>query len=76
MGRPMDRKQVVTVIVLVTVFAWSAVMAALGQVAAVAALVPSLALLVQQIAKALTGPETGRTAAPPPPAGPDEGRAG
>lgn len=72
----MDRKQALTVIVLVTVFSWSVVMAALGQVAAVAALVPSLGLLVQQIAKAFASAESGRAAVPPPAAGPDEGQAG
>ncbi|MFD8387115.1 hypothetical protein ACFV2X_53020 [Streptomyces sp. NPDC059679] len=38
----MYRKQVLTAIVLVTALAWSVVMAALGHVAAIAALVPSL----------------------------------
>ncbi|TJZ96756.1 hypothetical protein [Actinacidiphila oryziradicis] len=72
----MYRKQVLTVIVLVTVFSWSVVMAVLGQVAAIAALVPSLGLLVQQIVKAFASPEAGRAAAPPPAAGRDEGHAG
>ncbi|MEV6013397.1 hypothetical protein AB0M29_42435 [Streptomyces sp. NPDC051976] len=51
----MSSKQVLTVIVLVAVFSWSAVMAALGQLAAVATLVPSLGLLVQQVVQALAG---------------------
>jgi hypothetical protein len=61
----MFSKQVLIVVVLMTVFVWSVVMAALGQVAAIAALVPSLGLLVQQVVKALTGPEPGRAAGPP-----------
>ncbi|MEU6508481.1 MULTISPECIES: hypothetical protein [Streptomyces] len=59
----MSSKKVVTVAVLVTVLAWSTVMAVLGQVAAVATLLPSLGLLVQQIVQALTGPEGSRTPA-------------
>ncbi|GAA1150244.1 hypothetical protein [Streptomyces javensis] len=54
----MSRKQVLTVAVLVAVFAWSTVMTVLGQLAAVAALLPSLGLLVQQIVTALGGMET------------------
>jgi hypothetical protein len=50
----MSSKQVMIVIALVAVCAWSAVMALLGQTAAVAALIPSLGLLVQQIAQALS----------------------
>jgi len=72
----MYRKQVLTAIVLVAVLAWSVVMAALGQVAAIAALVPSLALLVQQIVKAFAGAGSVKAAVPPPAVGPDEGRAG
>jgi hypothetical protein len=53
----MPSKQVLTVIVLVAVFSWSAVMAAIGQLTAVAVLVPSLGLLVQQIAQALSSTE-------------------
>ncbi|MGP4003500.1 hypothetical protein [Streptomyces sp. 8N706] len=72
----MFRKQVLIVIVLMTVCAWSAVMAVLGQVAAVAALVPSLGLLVQQAVKALTGgTERGRAGHSPTAEGGDEGRA-
>lgn len=51
----MSSKQVLTVVVLVAVFSWSVVMAVLGQVAAVATLVPSLGLLVQQVVQALAG---------------------
>ncbi|MGQ4431318.1 MULTISPECIES: hypothetical protein [unclassified Streptomyces] len=43
----------VIVAVAVTVFAWSVVMAAAGQVAAVATLAPALGVTVQQIAQAL-----------------------
>ncbi len=72
----MSSKQVLTVIVLVSVFSWSAVMAALGQLTAVAALVPSLALLVQQVvhASACGKPESTAAGAGPV-AGPDEGAA-
>jgi hypothetical protein len=49
----MSSKQVLTVIVMVAVFAWSTVMTVLGQLAAAAALLPSLGLLVQQIVAAL-----------------------
>lgn len=44
-----------TVAVLAVVLAWSAVLVALGQLAAVAALLPSLGLLIQQIVTALAG---------------------
>ncbi|WP_105974904.1 hypothetical protein [Streptomyces geranii] len=57
----MSRKQVWIVAVLVAVLAWSTVMTVLGQLAAVAALLPSLGLLVQQIVAAFTGMETRRT---------------
>jgi hypothetical protein len=70
----MLRKQVLTVIVLVTVFSWSVVMAAFGQIAAVATLVPSLGLLVQQLVKVLAGStEQGRVAGPPSATDGDEG---
>ncbi|WP_073503058.1 hypothetical protein [Actinacidiphila paucisporea] len=49
----MRSKQILTVIALVTVCLWSAVMAVLGQLTAMVTLVPSLGLLVQQIAAAL-----------------------
>jgi hypothetical protein len=54
----MSSKKVVTVAVLVAVLTWSTVMTVLGHVAAVAALLPSLGLLVQQIVQALTAPDT------------------
>ncbi|GAA2280429.1 hypothetical protein GCM10010145_59640 [Streptomyces ruber] len=56
-------RQVLAVAVLVAVFAWSTVMTVLGHLAAVAALLPSLGLLVQQIVAVLTGTETRRNAA-------------
>lgn len=59
----MSSKQVMTVAVLVAVFAWSTVMTVLGQLAAAAALLPSLGLLVQQIVAAFQGTETRHTAA-------------
>jgi len=60
----MSSKQVLTVIALVAVFSWSVVMAALGQLAAVATLVPSLGLLVQQVVQALaSGGESGQAPA-------------
>ncbi|WP_372410957.1 hypothetical protein [Streptomyces luteireticuli] len=46
--------------VVTTVLAWSVVMVTLGQTAAIATLVPSLGLLVQQIVQAATaGTRTG-----------------
>lgn len=51
----MTSKQVMTVAVLAAVLAWSTVMTVLGYLAAVAALLPSLGLLVQQIAVAFNG---------------------
>ncbi|MGW3653627.1 hypothetical protein [Streptomyces sp. NPDC000878] len=71
----MFRKQVWIVAVLAAVLAWSTVMTVLGQLAAVAALLPSLGLLVQQIVAAFTGMETRRTGAAgsgPAAAGPEE----
>ncbi|MDO0925691.1 hypothetical protein QQY24_09800 [Streptomyces sp. TG1A-8] len=69
----MSSKKVVTVAVLVAVLTWSTVMTVLGQVAAVAALLPSLGLLVQQTAQALTGPDGSRApASPVPPAAGEE----
>lgn len=54
-----------TTVVLMVVFAWSALMAALGQAAAIGALVPSLVLLLQQAMQALSGePRRGESAAP------------
>jgi hypothetical protein len=49
-------------IIMATVFAWSLVMAAMGQTAAIAALAPVLGLAVQQIAhttRTRTGPSSG-----------------
>lgn len=55
-----------TTAVLLVVFAWSALMAALGQAAAVGALVPSLVLLLQQAVQSLSGePRRGESAAGP-----------
>ena len=54
-----------TVAILVVVLTWSTVMTVLGQVAAVAALLPSLGLLVQQIVQALTAPDGSRPLAGP-----------
>ncbi|KNB53749.1 hypothetical protein [Streptomyces caatingaensis] len=49
----MARKQMWAVLVVVaTVLAWSLVMVTLGETAAIATLVPSLGLLVQQIVQA------------------------
>jgi hypothetical protein len=64
----MIRKQVWIVIVAMTVLAWSAVMTALGQIAAIGALVPSLGLLVHQIAQAVQTAGTGRGPQPAEPA--------
>ncbi|WP_327372417.1 hypothetical protein OG393_00110 [Streptomyces sp. NBC_01216] len=71
----MPKKQKWIVAVLATILAWSTVMTVLGQLAAVAALLPSLGLLVQQIVVAFTGTETRRADAvdsPPATAGPEE----
>ncbi|MFB6790254.1 hypothetical protein ACFCWT_26735 [Streptomyces olivaceus] len=51
----MNSRQVMTVAILAAVLAWSTVMTVLGELAAVAALLPSLGLLIQQIVSALTG---------------------
>jgi len=69
----MTNRQVMTAAVPAAVLVWSAVMTALGQLAAVAALLPSLGLLVQQIVAALSGSDGAdpRESPPPPaPAGP------
>ncbi|WP_320774486.1 hypothetical protein [Streptomyces sp. CRN 30] len=79
----MRNRQVMTVAILAAVLAWSTVMTVLGQLAAVAALLPSLGLLVQQIVSALgpTGARQSPTAPAPAPAagacagGPAEGLA-
>ncbi|MFE2500155.1 hypothetical protein [Streptomyces scopuliridis] len=71
----MSRKQVLTVAVLVAVLVWSTVMTVPGELTAVAALLPSLGLLVQQIVAALHGTETGGNApADTPPAAVAAGR--
>nr|BFD87439.1 hypothetical protein StreXyl84_68400 [Streptomyces sp. Xyl84] len=59
----MNSKQVMTVVVMATVLAWSTVMTVLGHLAAVAALLPSLGLLVRQIAAAFDGGGTRRAPA-------------
>ncbi|MFE1444149.1 hypothetical protein [Streptomyces sp. NPDC058739] len=64
----MARKKVVTAAVLAVVLTWSTVMTVLGHETAVAVVVPSLGLLVQQIALALTTPDGPRPAGTP---GPD-----
>lgn len=53
----MVRKKVVTIAVLAVVLTWSTVMTVLGHETAVAVVVPSLGLLVQQIAYVLTAPD-------------------
>lgn len=62
-------KQVLIITATVTVFAWSVVMVAIGQVAAIATLAPALGLTVHQIALAArqqTAPASGhRVAAVP-----------
>ncbi|MFD4029698.1 hypothetical protein ACFWVP_03985 [Streptomyces sp. NPDC058637] len=68
----MPREQVLIAIVLVAVPAWSAVMAALGRIAAVATPVPSFELVVQQIVHAARS-DSGPTCIDPPAAGRDEG---
>ncbi|WP_369216701.1 hypothetical protein [Streptomyces flavofungini] len=61
----MSSKQVMTVVVLAAVLVWSTVMTVLGQLAAVAALLPSLGLLIQQLFSALGGPDGRQGAARP-----------
>jgi hypothetical protein len=53
----MPSKQILIVVALVAVCLWSVVMTALGQLTAVVTLVPSLGLLVQQIAAAVGSTE-------------------
>ncbi|MER6220988.1 hypothetical protein ACWCYL_09925 [Streptomyces sp. 900105755] len=67
----MTNRQMMTAAVLAAVLVWSTVMTVLGQLAAVAALLPSLGLLVQQIGAALGGPggtDPGQGPAAPAPA--------
>jgi hypothetical protein len=59
----MTGKQVMTVLVLAAVLAWSTVMTVLGQLTALIALLPTLGLLVQQIVSAIGGPESRATTA-------------
>ncbi|MGW3956030.1 hypothetical protein ACWEKM_35150 [Streptomyces sp. NPDC004752] len=54
----MTARQVMTAVVLAAVLTWSTVMTVLGQLAAVAALLPSLGLLIQQTVSALSGTDT------------------
>ncbi|MET9734486.1 hypothetical protein ABZZ79_28770 [Streptomyces sp. NPDC006458] len=61
-------KKVMTVAVLAVVLTWSTVMAVLGYETAVAVVVPSLGLLVQQIVQVLTAPDGPRPADTPSPA--------
>ncbi|GGZ70503.1 hypothetical protein AB0P12_16205 [Streptomyces subrutilus] len=56
----MPRMQGWIVALLAVVLAWSTVMTVLGQLTAAAALLPSLGLLVQQVAAATGGPRTRR----------------
>lgn len=67
----MPKRQIGALAALVLVFGWSVAMAALGQVAAMAALVPSLGLLVQQIVHVIAG--TGAARAVPAPGAVDSG---
>lgn len=62
----MTGRQVMTVAVSAVVLAWSAVLVALGHLAAVAALLPTLGLLIQQIATALGGSGSAGTPQVPP----------
>jgi hypothetical protein len=65
----MGRKQIVIVATTVTVFVWSVVMVAIGQVAAIATLAPALGLTIQQIVRVTrtpTEPASGHRVAPVP----------
>ncbi|MEU9397652.1 hypothetical protein AB0D86_47755 [Streptomyces sp. NPDC048324] len=68
----MTSRQVLIVVLLAAVLVWSTVMTVLGQLAAVAALLSSLGLLIQQIVSALsnTNTATSSPAAGPPSGGP------
>ncbi|MBJ7004935.1 hypothetical protein ACFY5K_34760 [Streptomyces griseofuscus] len=65
------RRKLWTVAVLAVVLAWSTVMTALGQLAAVLALLPPLGLLVQQLA-GVRAAETSAPVASTPEPGPEE----
>lgn len=67
----MPKRQIWIVSALALVFAWSVAMAALGQVAAIVTLVPSLGLLVQQVVQAVAALDPARTAHAPGPVGDD-----
>ena len=51
----MSRRQVLSVLVLLTVLGWSVVLAAVGETAAAAAVVPTLVLSAEHVVTALTG---------------------
>jgi hypothetical protein len=71
----MPRRKWWTIAVLAMILAWSTVMTALGQLAAVLALLPSLGLLVHQLAVAVHGSATVPSPAPvPEPTGQEEPR--
>ncbi|MBZ4014458.1 hypothetical protein [Streptomyces purpurogeneiscleroticus] len=61
----MSSKQIVviTVTVIVSVFAWGAAMVAFGQVAATVALAPVLGVTAQQIIRAVRAPAPGQRTA-------------
>ncbi|MEV0695896.1 hypothetical protein [Streptomyces sp. NPDC050388] len=63
----MTSRQVMTVAVLAAVLVWSTVMTVLGHLAAVAALLPSLGLLIQQIVTAFHGTDRRQNTAAVPP---------
>ncbi|MBM7167500.1 hypothetical protein JQK87_03530 [Streptomyces sp. G44] len=65
----MPSRKLWTLAVLATVLAWSTLMTAMGQLAAVFALLPSLGLLVQQLTFAV---HSSSTAPAPAPARPEE----
>lgn len=52
---PMSRRQVLSVIVLLTVLGWSVVLVAVGETAAAAAAVPALVLSAEQVVTSMTG---------------------
>ncbi|WP_405960987.1 hypothetical protein OG235_31575 [Streptomyces sp. NBC_00024] len=51
----MSRRQVLSVIVLLTVLGWSVVLVAVGETAAAAAAVPALVLSAEQVVTSMTG---------------------
>ncbi|MFI8194815.1 hypothetical protein ACIF8T_40015 [Streptomyces sp. NPDC085946] len=69
----MPSRKVWAIAVLAVVLAWSTVMTALGHLAAVVTLLPSLGLLVQQLTAAAHGSSSAPARAPAPePAGHEE----